>query len=80
MALLKKSKLGDRPIAEQLRIALAIHLLQEGVISTGKAASIAGQNRIAFEELLLTLGVPAIQYDVADYLQDRESFEKARKA
>lgn len=80
IVLLKQSKLGDRPIADQLRLALAIHLLQEGVISTGKAASIAGVNRLVFESLLSSMGIPAIRYDVEDYLQDRDSFEKARQA
>ena len=73
VALLKKSKLGDRPIAEQLRIALAIHLLQEGVISTGKAASIAGEPRAVFELLIADLGLPAVTYTVADYESDKKT-------
>jgi len=33
LALLKRSRLGDRPVQEQVRVALAIHLFQEGVSS-----------------------------------------------
>lgn len=45
LRLLQKSKLRDRPVEEQVRLVLAIHLLQEGVVSMGKAASIAGEPR-----------------------------------
>jgi hypothetical protein len=52
LTLLRDSRLGDRPIGEQVRVALAIHLFQEGVISGGKAAAIAGESRATFELLL----------------------------
>lgn len=79
LALLKRSRLGDRPVPEQIRIALAIHLLQEGVISAGKAASIAGEPRATFEALLAEMGIPALRYDVGDYEKDQEAFERARQ-
>ena len=77
--LLKRSHLGGRPVAEQVRVALAIHLLQEGVISAGKAASIAGEPRATFELLLAEMGIPALRYDLEEYRQDREAFERARE-
>ena len=79
LALLKRSRLGDRPVPEQIRIALAIHLLQEGVISTGKAASIAGEPRATFEILLAEMGIPALRYEVADYEKDLEALDRARQ-
>jgi predicted HTH domain antitoxin len=79
LTLLKRSRLGDRPVTEQVRVALAIHLLQEGVISAGKAASISGEPRATFELLLAETGIPSVRYDVEDYKQDREAFERARQ-
>lgn len=75
--LLKRSRLGGRDTAEQVRIALAIHLLQEGVITASKAASIAGEPRAAFERLLGEMGIPSLRYDLGDYEQDRAAFERA---
>jgi len=80
LTLLKRSRLGDRPVQEQVRIALAIQLLQEGVISTGKAASIAGEPRANFELLLAEMGIPALRYDVEDLQRDLEAFERAGNA
>ena len=79
LKLLKRSRLGDRPVPEQVRVALAIHLLQEGVITVGKAASIAGAPRATFELLLAEMGIPALRYDVDDYREDRAAFERARQ-
>jgi predicted HTH domain antitoxin len=79
LTLLKRSRLGDRPVPEQVRVALVIHLLQEGVISVGKAASIAGEPRATFELLLAEMGISSVRYDVEDHQQDREAFERARQ-
>lgn len=79
VTLLKGSRLGDRPVGEQVRVALAIHLFQEGVISVGKAAAIAGEPRATFELLLGEMGIPPVRYGLEDYRQDREAFERARQ-
>lgn len=78
LRLLQKSKLRDRPVEEQVRLVLAIHLLQEGVVSMGKAASIAGEPRASFELLLGEIGVPGLRYGLEDFRQDREAFQRAR--
>lgn len=78
VSLLKRSKLGDRPIAEQLRVALAIQLLQEGVISTGKAAELAGQPRAVFQLMLGEMGIPASTYTLDDYENDKKTLERLR--
>jgi predicted HTH domain antitoxin len=79
LALLKRSRLAERPVQEQVRIALAIHLFQEGVISVGKAAQIAGEPRTTFELLLAEMGIPAVRYDVDDLLKDRETMRHVRR-
>lgn len=79
MTLLKRLRLGDRPAEEQVRIALAIHLFQEGVISVGKAATIAREPRATFELFLGEIGIPPVRYDLEDYQRDREDFERARQ-
>ena len=76
--LLQLSRLPDRPVAEQVRIALAAHLLQEGVISAGKAAEIAGQSRAEFELLLGQMHIPPVRYDTADYAREREALQRLR--
>ena len=78
VSLLKRSKLGDRPIAEQLRVALAIQLLQEGVISTGKAAELAGQPRAVLQLMLGEMGIPASTYTLDDYENDKKTLERLR--
>ena len=78
LTLLQQSRLGNRPIEDQLRIALAAHLLQEGVISTGKAASISGEPRAAFEALLSEMGIASSRYDVSEYQEDKDTFEDQR--
>ena len=70
LRLLEASRLGGRPDADRVRIALAIHLFQEGVISIGRAAELAGEPRVDFEWLLVQMGIPTVHYDVADYEQD----------
>lgn len=79
LTLLKRTRLGDRQVADQVRVALAIHLFQEGVVSVGKAASMAGEPRATFELLLAELGIPAMRYDLKDYEQDLEAYERARR-
>ena len=76
---MKRSRLGDRAPADQVRIALAIQLFQEGVISVGKAAEIAGEQRATFELMLGEMGIPAVRYGLEEYRQDGEAFERARQ-
>jgi predicted HTH domain antitoxin len=78
LQLLRESKLGERPVADQVRVALAVHLLEEGVISIGRAAEIAGESRAAFEELLAEMGLPPLRYDLEDYQRERRALERNR--
>lgn len=71
LALLQQSRLGARSAADQVKIALAVHLFQAGIVSVGRAAELAGEPRATFELLLGDLGVPPVRYQVSDY--DREA-------
>ena len=77
LQLLEGSRLAERPEAERVRIALAIHLFQEGVISIGKAAELAGEPRIEFEDFLVRMGIPTVFYDLSDYEQDLRGLAEA---
>ena len=55
---------------DELKILLSIKLLEEGMVSLGKAAVIAGYSEKAFSEILIHRGVPPIRYEDLDL--DRE--------
>jgi predicted HTH domain antitoxin len=78
LALLARTRLGSRPEADQVRMALAIHLFQQGLISVGRAAELAGEPRAPFELLLGKMGIPPVRYDVEDYRADFEAIQQAR--
>jgi predicted HTH domain antitoxin len=67
LALLQRSRLGGRTRDAQVRAALAIHLFQEGLVSVGLAAELAGEPRANFELLLGDLGIPPARFEEADY-------------
>jgi predicted HTH domain antitoxin len=77
--LLQRSRLGSRTGADQVRIVLAIHLFLEGLVSIGKAAELAGEPRIDFELMLVEMGLPTVQYDLADYEQDKLGIAEAER-
>jgi len=74
---LHQSRLGRRSDSDQVRIALAIHVYLEGLISIGKAAELVGEPRIDFEWLLSQMGMPVARYDVADYERDLRAMAEA---
>ena len=79
LELLQRSRLGGRSGPDQVRTALAIHLFLEGVISVGKAAELAGEPRVDFEWQLVEMGLPTVQYDLADYEQDRRNVAETER-
>ena len=56
---------------EELKLALAIKLLEEGKISLGKAAEITGFSERSFVELLFKKGVSPVVFEDIDL--DKES-------
>jgi predicted HTH domain antitoxin len=59
---------------EELKLLLAVKLLEEGIISLGKASEIVGYNEKTFSEILLKRGISPIKYETLDL---REEFENA---
>lgn len=51
---------------EEVRVLLAIKLLEDGIVSLGKAAEIAGFSEKAFAEILIHRGVPPVKYSKID--------------
>lgn len=73
--LLQRSRLAARPPAEQVKLALAIQLCQEGIISVGKAAELVGESGLLFENLLIEMGLPVVRYDEVEAERDRRNWE-----
>ncbi len=55
---------------EELKLLLAIKLLDEGLVSLGKASEIAGYSEKAFVEILLHKGIAPIKYQNLDIDQE----------
>lgn len=53
-------KMSDSEFAEELRFLAAAKLFELGRLSSGKAAQLAGMERVAFLYALAQIGVPAI--------------------
>jgi predicted HTH domain antitoxin len=59
---------------DEIRLLLAIKLLEDGLASLGKAAEVAGFSEKAFVEILVKRRVPPIRYTDVDL---HEEFENA---
>ena len=63
--------------ADAARRALALGLFQEGHVSVGKAAEIAGLSYRAFLDVLKERGIPAYVYDdEADFEREMETVRR----
>ncbi len=63
--------LPDMNIKEdEVKLLLAVKLLEDGIVSLGKAAEISGYSEKAFVEILLHRGISPIKYTDLDI--DRE--------
>ena len=47
---------------DEIKLFLAMKLLEEGIVSLGKAAEIAGYSEKAFAEILIHKGMSPIRY------------------
>lgn len=54
----------------ELKLMLAIKLLEEGLVSLGKASEIAGYTEKTFAEILIRKGIPPIKYQNIDPQQE----------
>lgn len=50
----------------EVKLLLAIKLLEDGLVSLGKAAEIAGYSEKAFSEVLIHRGISPIKYTKLD--------------
>ena len=62
---------GER-LAGEMRLATAILWYQQGKISQGKAAELAGMNRVRFLDVLHEAGVEAIQVTEEELRREME--------
>lgn len=75
--LLASLKIGIQYLAQEIRLMAAITWFQEKKLSLGKAADLAGCNRLNFMDLLTRKGIVIFDYDESlsyqkelhDYLQ-----------
>jgi predicted HTH domain antitoxin len=51
---------------DEVKLLLAIKLLEEDLVSLGKAAEVAGYSEKTFAEILIRKGVPPIKYSKLD--------------
>ncbi len=79
LSLLEESRLGPRTSADRVKAALSIHLFLEGLISIGKAAELADVPRVEFEWLLVSIGLPTVRYELADYDDDLRGLAEAER-
>jgi predicted HTH domain antitoxin len=51
---------------DEIRLLLAMKLLEDGLVSLGKAAEVAGFSEKAFAEILFQRGIPPVKYTDLD--------------
>ncbi|MGQ9646977.1 MAG: UPF0175 family protein [Thermodesulfobacteriota bacterium] len=51
---------------DEIKLFLAIKLLEEGIVSLGKASEIAGHSEKIFAEILIRKGIPPIRFPKID--------------
>ncbi|MGI8552486.1 MAG: UPF0175 family protein [Dehalococcoidia bacterium] len=78
LQVLNQAAVGSRPESEQVKVALAVHLFQQGAVSVGKAAELSGLPRANFEPLLAEMRIPPVRYDLSDYEDDWQAIVQAR--
>jgi predicted HTH domain antitoxin len=55
---------------DEIKLFLAMKLLEEGIVSLGKAAEIAGYSEKAFAEILIHKGISPISYSKLNLEKD----------
>jgi predicted HTH domain antitoxin len=61
--LLASLKIGIQDLAQEIRLMAAITYFQEKKLSLGKAADLAGCNRLNFMDILAQKGIVVFDYD-----------------
>ncbi len=76
--LLASLKLGSAALAQSIRLLAAIAYFQDKVLSLGKAAQLAGLNRLQFMDILATKGIVVFDYDESVLASDLEGITQLR--
>jgi len=58
---------------DEIKLLLAIKLLEEGLVSLGRAAEVAGYTEKTFAEILLRRGVSPVRYFDLDPRKEMEN-------
>jgi predicted HTH domain antitoxin len=64
--LLAALKIGSNQLGENMRLLAAIAYFQDKKLSLGKAAELAGINRIEFMDILAKKGIVIFDYDESE--------------
>jgi len=72
-------KLSDSEFAEELRFLAAAKLYELGKISSGKAAKLAGLDRVSFLNKLGYYKIPAINIQAEEVLKEAEAVKALTK-
>jgi predicted HTH domain antitoxin len=67
---------SPKEFAQEMRLAAAIQWYQQGLISQGRAAEIAGLSRVDFLDALFRAKVPACQITVEELKEELESWQR----
>ena len=76
--LLASLKLGSAALAQSIRLLAAIAYFKSRQLSLGKAAQLAGLNRIAFMDILVREGIVVFDYDESVLAADLENIGQFR--
>ena len=73
--ILRSMKVPEKELPDRLKIELALRLYQSGVLTFGKARSLAGMTKWDFQSLLGKEGIHR-RYDVQDLEKDLSTLER----
>jgi predicted HTH domain antitoxin len=76
--LLASLKLGSAALGQNMRLLTAIAYFQDKKLSLGKAAQLAGLNRLRFMDVLAEKGVVVFDYDASVLDSDLDGMTRLR--
>ncbi len=77
--LLASLKIGIQDLAHEIRLMAAIRYFQEKKLSLGKAADLAGCNRLSFMDILAQKGIVIFDYDESIVESELQGVEQLSK-
>ncbi|MCB1056671.1 MAG: UPF0175 family protein [Acidobacteria bacterium] len=74
--LLASLKLSSEDLGQNIRLLAAVSFFRDKKLSLGKAAQLAGLNRLEFMDVLSRQGIVVFDYDESVLLSDLEGIEE----